>query len=543
MSDKQVVQTGSEGTTFFMDPEKVAVDPQGNGSNQEKIAVTSEHTASSPDKHAVCPPSIKSLPSSGDVHVGPDGTALVPQPSSSPDDPLNWTWRKKHLVFLALIPGCMLSDWALTWGSSVFELQAADWARQSSCKAPAVYWPCHSANAMAGKPNFANVHGPRLMIGSLPVLFWSQFLTLIFTVGCTVAASYGSFTTMRAFQGLFGAAPQVIGMSMIHDMFFFHERARKINLWAASFLIGPYLGPFFSTLIILKLNWRPDFAVLCGFYILSTIMVILFGDETLFDRTSPAEQKPKTWARHLSLLIGIEGARISGRPGLWTVFKHQCSLLARPHLFFPTAFFVMPITMWTIGIVSTITQFVLPPPYEFGYVALAMLYFAPMIGTLAGEVWGHFFNDWLVTRYTKRHDGKHVPENRLNGVYIPVIIGVAGLVLFGETLQHQLHWVGLAFGWAMNCFSTLGAMTAVSAYVLDCFPEHASLGSAWINFWRVIGGFSVAYFQLDWVHLNGPSVTFGCQAAIIAGATASIIATQVWGKRWRNIWPAPPAEN
>jgi hypothetical protein len=40
-----------------------------------------------------------------------DGSVLSPQPSTSPDDPLNWSWAKKHAIMLALIPGCMLSDW------------------------------------------------------------------------------------------------------------------------------------------------------------------------------------------------------------------------------------------------------------------------------------------------------------------------------------------------------------------------------------------------------------------------------------------------
>jgi hypothetical protein len=34
---------------------------------------------------------------------------LVPQPSDDPSDPLNWSWLKKHTVFLALIPGCFLT--------------------------------------------------------------------------------------------------------------------------------------------------------------------------------------------------------------------------------------------------------------------------------------------------------------------------------------------------------------------------------------------------------------------------------------------------
>jgi hypothetical protein len=55
------------------------------------------------------------------------GIGLVPQPTVSPEDPLNWSWWKKHAVLAALIPGCLLSDWTLTWGTTVFELQAPEW--------------------------------------------------------------------------------------------------------------------------------------------------------------------------------------------------------------------------------------------------------------------------------------------------------------------------------------------------------------------------------------------------------------------------------
>jgi MFS family permease len=76
--------------------------------------------------------------------------------------------------------------------------------------------------------------------GRLPVLFWSQFLTLVATIGAWGSPDYASYTACRTLQGLFAAAPQVIGLSIIHDMFFFHERARKINIWAFSFLLGEY---------------------------------------------------------------------------------------------------------------------------------------------------------------------------------------------------------------------------------------------------------------------------------------------------------------
>lgn len=372
---------------------------------------------------------------------------------------------------------------------------------------------------------------------------------------------------MRTLQGFFGAPPQVIGMSIIYDMFFFHQRARKVNIWAASFLVGPYLGPLISSLLLLRIGWRPDFAVLAGFYAVSVLMVMIFGDETLFDRrglplrdpstekldsrarsgsnaaavANLPRQQPFSLRRHISLLLGIEGVRrAADRPSLWTVFRNQCALLARPYVTLLTALFITPITMWTIGMVATISQFVLPPVepaggYGFSLLALAMLYFAPILGTLLAEAWGHWFNDCLARRHMRRYG----LECRLTAAYPAVVVGAAGLVLFGQTVERHLSWLGLAFGWAMLCFCTLANMVAVSAYLLDCLPRHAALTGAWLNFGRVVGGFSVAYFQMPWVHRNGPALSFGCQAIVIVGAALVVAATQIWGRRWRSRFPAP----
>lgn len=75
------------------------------------------------------------------IHHGEDGSdsslnlkttkdgnvVLIPQPSDDPEDPLNWSQWKKNAVFLSLLPGCFLTDWVITWGTTLFEAQAMDW--------------------------------------------------------------------------------------------------------------------------------------------------------------------------------------------------------------------------------------------------------------------------------------------------------------------------------------------------------------------------------------------------------------------------------
>jgi len=46
------------------------------------------------------------------LKTAPNGTTiLLPQPSDNPNDPLNWSWRKKHMVLLAVSFGALLTDW------------------------------------------------------------------------------------------------------------------------------------------------------------------------------------------------------------------------------------------------------------------------------------------------------------------------------------------------------------------------------------------------------------------------------------------------
>ncbi|KKY20675.1 putative major facilitator superfamily [Phaeomoniella chlamydospora] len=309
----------------------------------------------------------------------------------------------------------LLTDWGMTWGTTLFEAQAAEWEMTIS----------DVANSISGGI-FLQGPGGVLAVpliqryGRLPVLFWSQLLSCAMVIAAALAPSYSGFTACRTLQGFFNTAPQVIGL---------------------------------------------------------------------------------------------------------------------------TAIFILLLTMWTIGITTSITQFVKPPPYLFPDLSVALLYLAPTIGTLTAEIWGHYLNDLIQKRYIKTHLGVWRPENRLWGAWPAVIVSMGGLILLGQTLQHRLTWLGIAFGWGMNAFGLLAGTTVISTYILDCFPDHAAGASSWINMWRTTGGFCVSYFQLKWVVRNGPGVTFGIQAAIIAVGFTAIIATQFWGAKWRLKYLVPEPEN
>ncbi|KAI9757585.1 MAG: hypothetical protein M4579_003397 [Chaenotheca gracillima] len=452
------------------------------------------------------------------------------QPTSDPADPLNWSWTKKHLVLLSILMPALLTDFGMTWGTTLFQAQAPTFNMSVAAVANSV-----SGGIFLQGPGgvFAAPFAQRY--GRLPVLFWSQLLSCVVVIGASQASNYAGFTACRTIQGFVNTSPQVIGLSIVGDMFNFRERTTRINIWAFSFVLGPFFGPFISAFLLEKLEWRSIFGVLAGFYGFSLLILIVIGDETLYDHNP----RPSGIGGRIALLTGVAGAKATGRPTLWSGYMHTISIGLRPQVLTVTAGFLMILFMWAIGIVTSISQFLLGPPYLFSGTAFALFYLGPMIGAILGEVWGHFQNEWLQNRYMRTHHGNHVPENRLYGTYIAFFFGFVGLVLFGETLQHSLNWIGLCLGWAFVAFGMVTGTTAVSAYLLDSFTKDAAAVSSVLNFWRTMGGFCVSYFQLKWITRNGAAVTFGCQAAILGVSFLTIIATQVWGKKWRNRFPPP----
>lgn len=68
--------------------------------------------------------------------------------------------------------------------------------------------------------------------GRLPVMFYFLVVALATAAWCAGATNFESFETARILNGFFSTVAQVNGLIFIQDVFFFHERARKINIWA-----------------------------------------------------------------------------------------------------------------------------------------------------------------------------------------------------------------------------------------------------------------------------------------------------------------------
>lgn len=193
--------------------------------------------------------------------------------------------------------------------------------------------------------------------------------------------------------------------------------------------------------------------------------------------------------------------------------------------------------MWAVGINITSSILLATPVaaggYGFNANATGYLYFTPVVAVLLGELFGHFFNDFLAARYVRQHAGVFKPEARLWTNYIAAFFMIPGLILVGQALQLHLSYAAIVMGWGMYVFGVMCASVAVTAYALDCYPSAAGEVSAFLNFARTVGGFAVGYFQQPWGQRSGYATSFGVQAVFVAVAVAILVVLHVFGPRMR----------
>ena len=283
-----------------------------------------------------------------------------------------------------------------------------------------------------------------------------------------------------------------------------HRHARKIGIWVAAFVASPYISPLFGNFIIAGLGeWRPVFWVVFATCCLDLGLVVLFMDETYYNRDVPLDAQPERG--------GGQVGRIMRVLGVWEIRHHSnyyhgviksnarmVKTLFKP-VIFPCCVYYLLSFMWSVGINITSTiLFELPVEiggYGFGPRAVGYLYFTPIVGVIIGESFGHFFNDFLARRYIKRHDGHFKPETRLWTNYISAALMIPGLVILGQALDHHWNYWVIVVGWCMYIVGVMTATVGITAYALDSYPSASGEVAGLLNVSRTIGGFAVGYFQ------------------------------------------------
>ena len=139
--------------------------------------------------------------------------------------------------------------------------------------------------------------------GRSSVILWTlvgQLVAQIWAPLMTRPDQYAAYLVSRYFSAFFGVTVGLLGPRYLVDLYFLHQRGRAFTVLHLALNFGASAGPTFGGFVAANgRSWPVEYwwsIALTGF---SIIMVVLFLEETYFDRGVPFdESKEESWVRN-----------------------------------------------------------------------------------------------------------------------------------------------------------------------------------------------------------------------------------------------------
>ncbi|KAI1431292.1 major facilitator superfamily domain-containing protein [Xylaria sp. CBS 124048] len=482
---------------------------------------------------------------------------LVPQPSDSPNDPLNWpTWRKDVILAIVGLSASVVGA-STSMLSPGFVKIAHELHVPVSKIAHIIAWV---ALVIAISLFFINPVAKK--IGRRPVYVISNVITLTGAVWGAVSQSYDSLLASRIFSAL-GMAPfEILVQVTIADMYFVHERATRIAIWNMFLLCGYSGGPLVAGNIIEGLGWKWTL-ISCGilFGVLLPL-IIFFVPETAYQRlpsqrrsvvsatndSVPSSEKSNTTVeRHDKLLVPETGVGVEPKVSylrslrlyngvytktpLWKIFLRPMVMLWYPAVFW--AFLIFGTGMSSVAVFAVVNAVIFTaPPYDFSISQTGLTTLSPFILTLVGELVAGLLNDRLCLQLAKRNHGIYEPEFRLPPMMLAAIVGAAGYFGFAAAIHYRTHWSGPVLCYGLSKMAVALSSASVFGYVVDAHMDLREEAFVAINT-RNLLTFAFTFFVNDWLARDGAQAVFNTLGGVWLAVNVLTIPLWIFGKRMR----------
>lgn len=394
----------------------------------------------------------------GATDSGSDTALLLhPVPTSDPNDPLNWSSKRKALNFALL---CFYVLWTFVqldigftaWGPMQAQLGFSTDVLNIGA---AINYGGLAIGCIFFMP-FVHKYGRR------PLYLFSSVVQLASVVWQAETRTTGDLIGSNLISGLSGAISETILQVTIADVFFVHQHATMTGLYLMCTSTGAFLGPVASGYIVESQGWRWMWWWCVIFMGLNLLFIIFLFEETKY---VPTERPISHLAERISENDNLsstakssgafeEVSRVQSRanidPNITPKTYRQRLALVTPspgsvyhHIYQPVVvlctFPAVAYAAITYGAVlssfaimtSVQATYLLLPPYNFGPDGVGLMNVAPFVGAIFGFFVGGILSDKSIVWLARRNRGVYEPEMRLWLGLIATVLLPVGILMFG----------------------------------------------------------------------------------------------------------------
>ncbi|KAI4715994.1 MFS general substrate transporter [Aureobasidium sp. EXF-10727] len=491
---------------------------------------------------------------------------LVPTPSQDPDDPLNWSPRKKTLSMVCMGVYTLMVGIASAAIYSILEPIAEETSLTlNELNNGTGYmflffgWGCIVWQPLA------------LQYGKRPVYLFSILATMGIQLWAPYTKSNGQWIANKILQGFFGAPIESLCEISVTDVWFQHERGKYLGLYALLLAGSNFLAPVLAGFIADGQGWQWVLywcAIFCG---AGFVFLFFFLEETNYSRHSIPGVTPivdvqpdqasmacktneKTARPHNRSSVSEDGSPVPDgtfkqktyldKIKLWQASdlakdNHIAGMVTRPLIFltFPVIFYAGfsygSNLIWFNVLNGTASSILGSTPYNFSPSMVGLSYISPLIGVAIGSFYTGVIGDKIVLAMARRNGGVLESEHRL-WLFLPSLLLIpGGLILWGVGAAQHIMWFGCVFAMGVIALTnTIGIQLSIS-YAVDSYKDLGGEAIVTVILVRNTMSFAIGYGITPWIEGMGLQNAFILAAFAGLAQCLTFFVMVKWGKELR----------